>query len=293
MKKFFSVITIFIILALASCKGKEKDRVSQIDKNQVVAKVGEVQITLKDIKEAIELRPPEERELYRVNKALLDKFVEDWVYMELLSQEAKKRNLENDPDFKAKLEQQKKILLAQELIKRDFVPKLKISDKEAKEYYEKNKEHYKLPKRYRVSHIQVKEEKDIKAVQERLKKGEPFEKLAKEVSIDKERAKEGGSLGYLEEGKMPPEFEKVLKGMKPGQISGPVKTPFGWHILKLEEIKEPSYIEFKTLKESIKNILVEEKREKLMEEFMAELRKKHKVEINKALLDELFVKGQI
>lgn len=280
-------------MALSSCKGKEKERISQADKNQVVAQVGEIQITLKDLKEAIELRPPEERELYRVNKALLDKFVEDWVYMELLYQEAKKKNIDKDPEFQAKLEQQKKILMAQELIKRDFLPKLKVSDKEIREYYDKNKEYYKLPKRYKVSHIQVKEEREIKAVQERLSKGEPFEKLAKEVSIDKERAKEGGSLGYLEEGKMPPEFEKVLKRMKPGQISEPVKTPFGWHILRLEEVKEPSYIEFDTLKESIRNVLVEEKREKLMEEYIAKLKKRHKVVINKVLIDELFIKGQI
>ncbi|MDW8094232.1 MAG: peptidylprolyl isomerase, partial [Caldimicrobium sp.] len=228
-----------------------------------------------------------------VNKALLDKFVEDWVYMELLYQEAKKKNIDKDPEFQAKLEQQKKILMVQELIKRDFLPKLKVSDKEIREYYDKNKEHYKLAKRYKVSHIQVKEERDIKAVQERLRKGEPFEKLAKEVSIDKERAKEGGSLGYLEEGKMPPEFERVLKRMRPGQISEPVKTPFGWHILRLEEVKEPGYIEFDTLKESIRNVLMEEKRGKLMEEYMAELKKGHKVVINKALIDELFIKGQI
>lgn len=290
MHRSIIVFLCLIFLFISGCKPEKK--VTQ-EKGQVVVSLGEHKITVEDLRVALKNLSPQEREGIRVNKALMDKFVEDMAYMEAMYLEAKRENLENDPDFKARLEQQRKLLLAQELIRKKLLPKLKVEDKEVKEYYDKNREHYKMAKRYKVSHLMVKDERDLQLAQERLKKGEPFEKVVRELSIDKESAQSGGSLGYLEEGRMPPEFEKVLKKMKVGQISEPVKTQFGWHLLKLEEIKEAGYVDYETMKESIRNVLLEEKRQKLIEEYTQELKKKYKIEINKTLVDELFLKGQI
>lgn len=286
------VVIVVFIFFVSGCK-QEKKTTPTLEKGQVVVNLSDHKITIEDLRVALKNLSPQEREGIRVNKALMDKFVEDMAYMEAMYLEAKKENLENDPEFKARLEQQKKLLLAQELIRKKLLPKLKVEDKEVKEYYDKNREHYKMAKRYKVSHLMVKDEKDLQLAQERLKKGEPFEKVVRELSIDKESAQSGGSLGYLEEGRMPPEFERVLKKMKVGQISEPVKTQFGWHLLKLEEVKDAGYVDYETMKESIRNVLLEEKRQKLMEEYTQELKKKYKIEINKTLLDELFLKGQI
>ena len=107
---------------------------------------------------------------------------------------------------------------------------------------------------FKVKHILVKEEKDIKKVQNELKTNK-FEDVAKKYSIDT-TAQNGGSLGYIIEGQTVKEFEDELKKAELNKISEPFKTQFGWHILVKEEQKNVKIPEFNEVKDNLKNELV-------------------------------------
>ncbi|RPK12423.1 peptidylprolyl isomerase [Priestia endophytica] len=116
---------------------------------------------------------------------------------------------------------------------------IKVSDKELKEAYKAKKPELK------ASHILVKDEKTAQEVEKRLKDGEDFAKLAKEYSQDGS-AQSGGDLGYFKSGQMVAEFEEAAQKLKVGEISDPVKTQYGYHIIKLTDKKEvPSFDKMK------------------------------------------------
>ncbi|AKO91244.1 peptidylprolyl isomerase [Priestia filamentosa] len=116
---------------------------------------------------------------------------------------------------------------------------IKVTDKELKEAYKAKKPELK------ASHILVKDEKTAQEVEKKLKDGEDFAKLAKEYSQDGS-AQSGGDLGYFKSGQMVAEFEEAAQKLKVGEISDPVKTQYGYHIIKLTDKKEvPSFDKMK------------------------------------------------
>jgi len=131
-----------------------------------------------------------------------------------------------------------------------FESKVEVTAEEIKEYYESDLDKYSEPKRLKARHILFK--LDAKAVPEtveatqakaaavlgRLQKGESFEKLAKEYSEDKASAEKGGELGFFKKGDMIKPFEETAFALKPGELSAVIRTPYGFHIIRVDEIKE-------------------------------------------------------
>ncbi len=167
---------------------------------------------------------------------------------------------------------------------------IKIEEKEIKKYYQENKENYRIPEKIKVRHILIKFEgpeerkearEKIKKIRERLKRGEDFEKLAKEFSQCPSKEK-GGDLGFFKKGDMVPEFERAALRLKEGQISRPVRSRFGYHIIKLEERKESYIPPLDEVKEKIKRILKEKKEWKIAKKRAQEITKeieKEKLEV--------------
>jgi len=154
---------------------------------------------------------------------------------------------------------------------------VKIEEKGIEEYYKKHKEDYLIPEKIRVRHILIKGERKealekIKEIRERLKEEEDFESLAKEFSQCPSKEK-GGNLGLIKKGDMIPEFERMAFGLKEGQISRPVKSRFGYHIIKLEERKESYIPPLDEVKEKIKRTLKEKKEWKIAKERIQEITK--------------------
>lgn len=116
--------------------------------------------------------------------------------------------------------------------KSDYVNGLKISEEEAKKYFEENKDSY---VKVRASHILVKTEEEAKKVLDKIKKGEDFHALAATESIDNMSAVKGGDLGFFARGQMVPEFEEAAFSLKPGEVSEIVQTDYGYHIIKVED----------------------------------------------------------
>ncbi len=134
-----------------------------------------------------------------------------------------------------------------------------VSEEEMKTYFEENKESFDQKEQVKASHILVEDEATAKKVKEELDNGKDFAELAKEYSTDSSNAANGGDLGYFGKGEMAEEFEKTAFALKAGAISEPVKTEFGYHIIKLADKKAEKAAEFEEHKEEIKELLFDQK----------------------------------
>ena len=141
-----------------------------------------------------------------------------------------------------------------------------VTDEEIKQYYEDNKD--KFAKRD-ASHILVADEKTAKEVKEKLDKGEDFAALAKKYSKDTANAANGGELGTFSRGQMVKEFEDAAFSLKEGEISAPVKTQFGYHIIKINKIEDSI--------EDNKEAIVKALNDKKYADYIKELNKKANV----------------
>lgn len=158
-----------------------------------------------------------------------------------------------------------------EIKKADVLKNIDISEEDAKLYYEEHQNDYETKEQRRARHILIKTEKnaDEKAIEAakkkaeellaKLKKGDSFEELAKKYSDDPGSASRGGELGFFGRGMMVKPFEDTVFAMQPGELAGPVKTDFGWHIIRLEEIKPAGLRPFNEVKDSIITKLKEER----------------------------------
>ena len=148
--------------------------------------------------------------------------------------------------------------LTVEKYREKYLKGLKLEDKELKEYYEKNKANYETIK---ASHILVETEEEAKAISQQLKEGGDFAELSKK-SIEPGAAERAGDLGFFGKGQMVPEFEKAAFALKVNEISDPVKTEHGFHVIKVTEKKET----YEQVKEEVKTELENEKFEKHLEQ---------------------------
>ncbi|MFP7486166.1 peptidylprolyl isomerase [Priestia filamentosa] len=152
-------------------------------------------------------------------------------------------------------------------------PSIKITEKEMKEYFNENKDSFAQAAQVKASHILVDDEKTAKEIKEKLDKGEDFATLAKKYSTDTATSESGGELGYFEEGTMTDEFDKKAFSMKKGEISDPVKTDYGYHIIKVEDVKGAKQASYKDSKAQVKEAIFNEK---LQTEYSTWLEKKKK-----------------
>jgi parvulin-like peptidyl-prolyl isomerase len=153
-----------------------------------------------------------------------------------------------------------------------------VSEEDAKEFYETNKERFKQPEQVHARHVLVKsKEKAAEIAKEAKKPGTDFAKLAKEKSTGPSASK-GGDLGFFAAKDMVPEFSKVAFSMKPGEVSDPVKSQFGFHVIKVEGKKEAGTIEYADVKDKIVEQLKRQKYRESMKTLLTELKKDVKIE---------------
>jgi foldase protein PrsA len=148
----------------------------------------------------------------------------------------------------------KSYLLTQKLLKE----RVTVSDDQIKEYFEANKESFAQQEQVEASHILVEDEETAKEVKEKLDNGADFAEVAKEYSTDTSNAESGGELGFFAKGEMVAEFEEKAFSMAAEEISDPVKTEFGYHIIKVTDKKEAKEAVLEDHKEEIKDILFDQ-----------------------------------
>ncbi|MCA1066631.1 peptidylprolyl isomerase (plasmid) [Rossellomorea sp. AcN35-11] len=158
-----------------------------------------------------------------------------------------------------------------------LLKQVKVTEEELVGYFEENKNLYHTPEQVSASHILVEEEETAKEVKEKLDKGADFSKLAKEYSTD-EKAGIDGSLGYFGKGQMVPEFEEVAFSIEIGEISQPVKTDFGYHIIKVDDKKAAAEANYDDNKEKIKQDLLDQKLNEQYGKWMEEMKSEYEIE---------------
>ncbi|MEM1503073.1 peptidylprolyl isomerase [Domibacillus sp. 8LH] len=171
-------------------------------------------------------------------------------------EEAYKSALESSGMTEADMKEEIKVYL--ETVKL-LEPRIEITDEEIETYFNENKDTFATSEQVEASHILVDDEATAKEVTAKLADGEDFAALAKEYSTDTTSAENGGELGYFGTGEMTEEFEKAAFAMEIGEISEPVKTDYGYHIIKVTGKKEAKAANLEDSKEEIKETLKQEK----------------------------------
>jgi len=217
--------------------------------------------------------------------------VNSWVKEEILAQEAAKQGLDRSTDAKYRIEESKRQVIARLLLEKDLLSKLtlkSITDQEVADFYDANKKQFKsADPRIHVRHILVKSEDQAKKISSELKKGGDFAKLAQQYSQDPGSKDKGGDLGYFSRGDMVPEFESAAFALKKNQISEPVKTQYGYHIIQLLEKKASETKSLDEVRDAIKAELLKRKRNQALDDYLAKLKASAHVVVNKDKLKDI------
>jgi peptidyl-prolyl cis-trans isomerase C len=207
------------------------------------------------------------------------KFLDELIDREVLLQEAKKRGIDRDRALLERLERFKERSLLDVLMREEVDSRVTVSPQEMKAYHEANPGSFTAPDEFRASHILVKTEAEAIDLKKRLAGGEDFASLARKASVDATTKSKGGDLGIVKKGQTVPEFEKALLTLKPGEISEPVATQFGYHLIKLVERTTGPVLSYEDAKEQIKEQVLIEKKQKRFKELIAALRANAKLRV--------------
>jgi peptidyl-prolyl cis-trans isomerase C len=243
---------------------------AQDSNDQIVAKVNGYNITAKEVALASDdLRP----QLEQIPANLRFAFVVEYlIERHLLAQEALKSQITESDEYKRRLKFYQAKALRDAYFTNELAPS--VSEEAVRAAYEREAAKVPSEKRARARHILVNSEEDAQAVVKRLEAGEKFEDVAKQVSLDGSR-EYGGDLGFFTAGEMVPEFSKAVFAMKKGDVSPPVKTDFGWHIIRLEDVQEGGAQPFDSVKDPIRLVLLR----KAVQDKVIELRTTGKIEV--------------
>lgn len=252
----------------------------------VVAEVGDYDITLQEFNDYFENRQfsfASAQEEFSQKRELLDSMINS----RLLIQEAYKYGVDKSEELTRAVLANKDKFLLDALYYREIAGKSKVMDAEIKDFYDKQEF------QIRASHILVANEDTAKMLFERVKAGENFEQLAYDYSIDPSAKRNKGDLGYFLWGSLVDEFQEAAFKMQPGEISPPVKTPYGYHIIKLvDRLPNENRGTLESMRSAIKTQVETRKRGQLTEKFMEGIKQKYAISVDTVTCQYLFLKRE-
>lgn len=246
-----------------------------MSENKVLVVVNGKEITQQDVDMLLQSLGPQRAMMYQ-SPAGQKQILEEIVTQELLYADAMENKLDEEEEFKKEMEFVKGNVLKQYAITK-VINQARVSDEEAAKYYEENKETFKTPETVRSSHILVDSEEKANDIMAKIDGGMEFVDAAKEFSSCPSSAN-GGDLGQYGRGQMVPEFDEVSFEMEIGEVKGPVKTQFGYHIIKLTEKNAEQINEFDAVKTQILQQLMAQKQTELYQGKAKELKEKYEIE---------------
>lgn len=244
--------------------------------NKVLAIVNGNEITEKDIERSLLRFPQETQEYYKTEEGK-KQFLDQIINFELIYNYALDNNMKNEPEYIEQVALIEKDILIQIGVK-NIMADVDITEEEINKYYESNSEMFKSEETASAKHILVDTLEQMEEIKSEISNGMAFEEAAQKYSKCPSAA-QGGNLGSFTRGRMVPEFEKAAFELEVGEISEPVKTQFGYHLIQLDE---KSSQDVKSLEESrqliVKNILNQKQNEKYISS-VTELKSKYAVEL--------------
>ena len=243
-----------VMSAHAEAKKPAKAAKPKKAKDPVVARVNGTEVRLSDVQAERSMLPPRQRALPM--RVVFRPLLEQIINRKLFALAGRKEKLADDPRVKRELAR-----IEDRLIQRAYITERvekQVTDETVKARYQKFLKDRKSAQEIRARHILVKSEREAKAVIAQLKKGGDFAKLASQKSQGPSKTR-GGDLGWFSKGEMVPEFDAVVFKLKKGQISQkPVKTQFGWHVIKVEEIRQKKPPTFEQARPRLANRMIQE-----------------------------------
>lgn len=241
--------------------------------NKVLAVVAGEEIT-QEIFDTFLKGVPEQQQMYLSNPQFREQCFEQLVALYLFAKKGEEDKLEETEEFQKVFASAKRDIMAQMSI-RDTLKGISVSDEEIKAYYDANKAQFNKGETVSAKHILVESEEKCNEILAAITNGEKtFEDAAKESSTCPSGQK-GGDLGTFGKGQMVPEFEQAAFTAEIGQVVGPVKTQFGFHLIKVEAKNEAEAAAFEEVKENIRRNLVQQKQNKVYGETVAKLKEKY------------------
>jgi peptidyl-prolyl cis-trans isomerase C len=250
-----------VLLAVPALRAQEA--------NPVLAKVNGAEIRQSDVTLAEEELGPSLAQMDPATKK--ENVLAFLIDMKIVAKAAEDKKIENNEDFKKRLAFTRNRLLMDSLLATEG--KAATTDDAMKKVYEEASKQITGEQEVHAHHILVETEADAKAIEDELKKGADFAELAKKKSKDP-GASDGGDLGFFTKDQMVPEFSAVAFALEPGKISDPVKSQFGWHVIKVEEKRNRKAPEFAQVKGQIETYVTR----KAQADYVAKLREVAKVE---------------
>ena len=241
----------------------------------VVAKVENEVITQRDIDILIDSLDPQMAAVYRSPEAR-GALIEELINSRLFVVKGIEEGVDKSPEYIDEIERFKKHILMRVTIDK-MLEKVIVEDSEAKKFYDENPSQFSQPEQVHAKHILVSDEAEMEKVLADMRDGTTFEEAAEKYSACPSKAN-GGDLGFFGKGQMVPEFEKAAFETDVGEISGPVKTQFGVHIIKVEAKTPESTVPYEEVADQLKAYLLNQKRAEAYQAEHMQLREKHNIE---------------
>ncbi len=268
--------------------GCEKPQEKPLSDKELV-RVNDASISMEEFQQMLEKQPLEGKMKLLSEKGTRD-FLENYVIpREVLYQEAKTRGLDKKKEILSKIEDARRAILIDALLEEVLRGKAEVSEEEIARYYKENQALFTEPQEIKIRHIVVNTEPALKDVVTKLSQGEHFEKLASTYNVGKFK-EDGGNLGYIRRGQLAPPFaqfeEAAFSLRKRGEISEVVSTPYGFHIIRLDDMRGSTLRPLNQVKERIRFFLQPKKKQEVYLAYVKETKTKSKILINEKLWAE-------
>lgn len=260
--------------------------------NPVIGKVGEITLRETDLDRLVESQPAEIRRQMKEKPELKVRLVEELLLKQAIAARARKEGFDRKPETREKLAYLVDDFLSREYVAKVVVAGVKVPESELEKYYQEHVKEFIVPESVKARHVflkvdagasvesRVEKRKRAEELLQRLKKGEDFARVAAEASEDGETAQKGGELGSISPGKTNSEdFEQAALSLKSGELSNVVATPYGLHIIRVDERSERRTATLAETREYIAGKLQQELELKKGQEFVDRIVKESGLEV--------------
>lgn len=240
---------------------------------ETLAVVAGEKITEKELNAFLQTVPEQQR-AYISNPQFREQALEQLIALHLFAKDGEMMKLDETEEFQSVIANARKDILAQ-MAMREAMKDVTVSEEELKAYYDANGDHFKKGETVNAKHILVDNEEKCNTILKSIQSGEIAFEVAAQQNSTCPSGQKGGDLGAFGKGQMVKEFEEAAFAAEIGAVVGPVKTQFGYHLIKVEAKNEAGITPFEEVKDSIRRTLLSQKQNAAYTEKVNELKEKY------------------